>query len=122
MSGIQSRDLSVERIFADVTNPHAGATVIFVGTVRKDRKLKALDYEAYDEMAVRELNQLKRQAAKKFKLTEVAVVHRKGRLAVGDKVIIVACSAPHRQEAFKACEWLVSEIKKIVPIWKKEIR
>jgi len=99
----------------------AGAVVSFIGIVRREHDLKAIDYEAYDEMAGSKLEELRLQAIKRFKLTDAIMVHRKGRLKVGEKVVIVACSAPHRKEAFKACEWLISEVKKIVPIWKREV-
>ncbi len=104
-----------------VADRRAGAVVSFIGTVRGEKRLKAIDYEAYDEMVVRKLEQLRKQAVEKFGLVKAEIVHRKGRLAVGEKVIMVACSAAHRKEAFKGCEWLVTEIKKIVPIWKTEV-
>ena len=95
--------------------------VSFIGIVRRENNLRAIDYEAYDEMADSKMEELRRQAIKKFKLTNAVVVHRKGRFKIGEKVVIVACSAPHRKEAFKACEWLISEVKRVVPIWKKEV-
>jgi molybdopterin synthase catalytic subunit len=118
---IQKRDFSIGRVLEDVMDSKAGAVVSFIGSVRRERGLKAIDYEAYDEMARIKLEELRAQAIKKFKLTDAVVVHRKGRLKVGEKVVIVACSAPHRKEAFKACEWLISEVKKVVPIWKREV-
>ena len=104
-----------------MSDRRVGAVVSFIGTVRGEKRLKAIDYEAYDEMAARKLEQLRKQAIKKFGLIKAEIIHRKGRLAVGEKVIMVACSAPHRKEAFRGCEWLVMEIKKIVPIWKTEV-
>ena len=118
---VRKRSFSIGRILEDMMNPKAGAVVSFIGIVRKERGLRAIDYEAYDEMADSKLDGLREQAIIKFKLTKAVVVHRKGRLKVGEKVVIVACSAPHRKEAFKACEWLISEVKKVVPIWKKEV-
>jgi molybdopterin synthase catalytic subunit len=118
---IQKRNFSIGQILEDVMNSKAGAVVSFIGIVRRERDLRAIDYEAYDEMAGSKLEELRVQAIKKYKLTGAVVVHRKGRLKVGEKVVIVACSAPHRKEAFKACEWLISEVKKVVPIWKKEV-
>ncbi len=121
MRAIRNQDFSVEAVLSEVMDPRAGAIVVFIGTVRKEGKLKALDYDAYDEMVVEKLEKLRKEAKKTFSLTEAAAVHRKGRLAVGERVVIVACSAPHRREAFRACDWLISEIKKVVPIWKREI-
>jgi len=118
---VQRRDFSIGRILGEVADSKAGAIVSFIGTVRKESGLKAIDYEAYDEMADRKLEELRVQAVKRFRLTKAIVIHREGRLKAGEKVVIVACSAPHRKEAFKACEWLISEVKKVVPIWKKEV-
>jgi len=118
---IQKRDFSVERVMAGMIDPKAGAVVSFIGTVRDERGLRAIDYEAYDEMAREKLDELRQRAVKRFKLTRAVVIHREGRLKVGEKVVIVACSAPHRKEAFKACEWLIAEVKKVVPIWKREV-
>jgi molybdopterin synthase catalytic subunit len=104
----------------NIMDSKAGAVVSFIGVVRRERGLRAIDYEAYDEMAGSKLEELRVQAIKKYKLTDAVVVHRKGRVEVGGKVVIVACSAPHRKEAFKACEWLISGVKRVVPIWKRE--
>ncbi len=111
----------MEKALTAVTDPHAGAIVSFVGIVRKEKGVRALVYEVYDEMAERKLEQMRRKAIGRFGLINAVVIHRKGRLKVGERVVIVACSAPHRREAFKACEWLISEVKKIVPIWKREV-
>ena len=121
MHRIQKGDFSVDDILSNVADDRAGAVVLFVGMVRTEKGLKALDYQAYDEMAAEKLEQLRSTALEKFKLKKATILHRKGRLTVGQKVVIVACSAPHRKEAFQACEWLISKIKKVVPIWKKEI-
>ena len=121
MITVQENPFSVDAVLRSVANPEAGAVVVFIGTVRKERGVKALDYEAYDEMAVDWLKTLRDKAVEKFSLTKVSIVHRKGLLKLGERVVIVAVSAPHRQEAFKGCEWLMNEIKKVIPIWKKEV-
>ena len=105
-----------------IQNVRAGAVVLFLGTVRADPGIVALDYEAYEEMAVAKMEALRAAAKAKFGITEMAVVHRTGRLALGETSIAVACSAPHRQDAFRACEWAMDELKQIVPIWKTERR
>ena len=118
---IQRKNFSIERTLSRMRSPRVGAIVAFVGLVRKEDKLRALNYEVYDEMAAKQLERIRLEAQKRFKLVRTAIIHRKGRIPVGEKVIIVACSAPHRKEAFEACQWLLSRIKKIVPIWKEEI-
>jgi molybdopterin synthase catalytic subunit len=103
-----------------VADPRAGAVVLFLGTVRSDPGVKALDYEAYESMAAKQMESVRAAAVERFDLTALAIVHRTGRLRVGEVSVAVACSAPHRQEAFAACEWAMEELKKIVPIWKTE--
>ncbi|HEY0493034.1 MAG TPA: molybdenum cofactor biosynthesis protein MoaE [Candidatus Dormibacteraeota bacterium] len=101
-----------------------GALVVFEGVVREDSRgktVKALVYEAYGAMALRQMEQLAETARGRWPITDVAVVHRLGQLAVGEVSVVIAVSAPHRGEAFEACEWLIDELKKTVPIWKKEI-
>ncbi len=120
MIRIQRQPFSIEQVLKSVRTPRAGAVVSFIGTVRKEGQLRALAYESYDEMAVKKLEELRRKAIKRFGLIEASIVHRKGRLKIGEKVVIVAASAPHRKEAFEGCEWLIAELKKVVPIWKKE--
>lgn len=93
-----------------------------MGVVRREKGVRALEYESYDEMAGEKIEQLRKEAMKRFDLIKVVVIHRKGRLKVGERAVIVACSAPHRREAFRACEWLISAVKRTVPIWKKEVR
>ena len=120
MIKIQKQPFSIESVLKSVRNPRAGAVVSFIGAIRREGRLKALDYESYDEMAIKKLEELRFKAIKKFGLIDVSIVHRKGRLKVGEKVVIVAVSAPHRTEAFEGCEWLIAELKKAIPIWKKE--
>jgi molybdopterin converting factor subunit 1 len=100
-----------------------GAVVVFEGVVRdnsRGRRTLYLDYEAYEEMARKQLEELAAQALEKFKVRDVAVAHRLGRLQIGEtSVAIVVCSA-HRAAAFDACRWMIDTLKKTVPIWKKE--
>lgn len=103
-----------------VRDVRAGAVVTFLGTVRADPGVKALDYEAYEEMALKKMESLRAAAREKFQITEMAVFHRTGRLPLGETSVVIACSAPHRKEAFAACAWAIEELKKIVPIWKAE--
>ncbi len=122
LSRIQKEAVDPNAVAALVEDVRAGAVVLFLGTVRADPGIAALDYEAYEEMAVAKMEALRAAAKAKFGITEMAVVHRTGRLALGETSVAVACSAPHRQDAFRACEWAMDELKQIVPIWKTERR
>ena len=100
-----------------------GAIVVFDGTVRnqsRGRKTLYLDYEAYEEMAARQMNELAREARGRFGVRHVTVVHRLGRLDVGETSVLIVVASEHRAEAFEACRWLIDTLKKTVPIWKKE--
>jgi len=101
-----------------------GATVTLDGYARewtKGRKTEHLVYEAYEPMALTEMQRLGSEAHKRFEIAHVGIVHRTGRLEIGDTSVVIAVSAPHRVAAFEACEWLIKELKRTVPIWKKEV-
>jgi molybdopterin synthase catalytic subunit len=111
------------RLLAAVADPAAGASVLFLGTTRNEnagRRVTRLEYEAFASMAVREMRALARQAKRRWPLRRVAMAHRTGVVPIGDSSVGIAVSAPHRQEAFEACHWLIDRLKEIVPIWKKE--
>jgi molybdopterin converting factor subunit 1 len=100
-----------------------GAVVVFEGIVRdnsRGRRTLYLDYEAYEEMARKQLDELAAQALEKFKVREVAVAHRLGRLQVGETSVAIVVSSAHRAAAFDACRWMIDTLKQTVPIWKKE--
>jgi molybdopterin synthase catalytic subunit len=100
-----------------------GAVCVFDGIVRdntRGRKTLFLDYEAYREMALSQMQSLANEAVAKFGVRDVAVVHRLGRLEVGETSVLVAVASAHRGAAFDACRWLIDTLKKTVPIWKKE--
>ncbi len=101
-----------------------GALITFEGVVReasRGKTVKGLVYEAYGAMAQRQMEQLAEQARGRWPISDLAIVHRLGHLAVGEVSVVIAVAAPHRGEAFDACEWLIDELKRTVPIWKKEI-
>ncbi len=101
-----------------------GALVVFEGIVRehsRGKQVRALVYEAYGSMAQKQIEQLAEEAARRWPISKVAVVHRTGTLQVGEVSVVIAVAAPHRGEGFDACEWLIDELKRTVPIWKKEI-
>ena len=120
MCWIQAEEIDPMAVVDRVRDTRAGAVVLFLGTVRADPGVKALDYEAYDPMAVKQMEALRIAAQSRFGVTEFAMVHRTGRLPVGQTSVAIACSAPHREAAFRACEWAMEELKAIVPIWKAE--
>jgi len=92
-----------------------------LGTVRDDDLLE-MEIEAYKEVACEELKRIRDEALNKFDLLSIDIIHRMGRLSVGDNIVIIVCCAPHRTAAFRGCEYIIEEIKKRAPIWKKEIR
>ncbi|WP_347160053.1 molybdenum cofactor biosynthesis protein MoaE [Pontibacter chitinilyticus] len=103
--------------------PEAGAVNLFVGTVRNHAKGKAvvkLVFEAYEPMALREMQKLAAQALNQWPLERVAMVHAIGEKAIGEPVVVIGVSSAHRDASFEACRFLIDELKKTVPIWKKE--
>jgi molybdopterin synthase catalytic subunit len=106
-----------------VRDPHCGATVLFLGTVRDltgEQVTVCLDYEAYGPMAEKKLAEIEAEVRRRWPVGGVALVHRLGRLAVGEVSVAVAVSCPHRAEAFDACRFAIDALKELVPIWKKE--
>jgi molybdopterin synthase catalytic subunit len=100
-----------------------GAAVVFEGVVRnqtRGRRTLYLDYEAYEEMALRKMEELAEQALQQFQVRDVALVHRLGRLKIGETSVLIVVASAHRAAAFEACRWLIDTLKRTVPIWKKE--
>jgi molybdopterin converting factor subunit 1 len=107
-----------------VVLPECGATVTLDGYARewtKGKRTLYLVYEAYEPMAVTEMQRLGVEAHKQFEIAHIGIVHRTGRVDIGETSVVIAVSAPHRHAAFQACEWAIKELKRTVPIWKKEI-
>ncbi len=112
-----------ENVSAKVESRDAGAVTIFCGTVRewtKGRKTLYLEYQAYESMAVKKLAEIGEQVQEKWPAAKVAITHRVGRLEISDLAVVIAVSSPHRKAAYEANEFVIEQIKKIVPIWKKE--
>jgi molybdopterin synthase catalytic subunit len=106
-----------------VRAPEDGATVTFDGFVRNqshNRPTLYLDYQAYESMAIAKMREIGVQLHEKYSIHRVAMVHRLGRLAIGDTSVFIAVSAPHRAAAFEACRFAIDTLKRTVPIWKKE--
>lgn len=115
--------IDTSALLAQVASPQAGAIVLFLGTTREftaGRRTQRLVYECYPEMAGRELASLEQAARSRWPLTAVAIVHRLGRVDLAEASVAVAVSSPHRAEAFAAGQWLIDELKRVVPIWKQE--
>lgn len=112
---------SVARRFVPVG---CGATVSLDGYVRqftKKRETLYLVYEAYQPMAISEMEKLIAKAHSQFEVENIGIVHRLGKLEIGETSVVISVAAPHRRAAFEACEWLIKELKRTVPIWKKEV-
>lgn len=110
-------------VLARIKRGEDGAAVVFEGIVRnqtRGRRTLYLDYEAYEEMALAEMEKLAQQALKQFAVRDVALVHRLGRLEIGEASVLVVVASAHRAAAFDACRWLIDTLKRTVPIWKKE--
>jgi molybdopterin synthase catalytic subunit len=104
-------------------HPEAGAVVLFLGTTREltdGRQTVALDYEAYREMAERQLAELEAEARRRWTVIECMIVHRLGRVPPAEASVAIAVSTPHRSDAFAAGQWLIDSLKRDVPIWKRE--
>jgi molybdopterin synthase catalytic subunit len=124
MFRVTDKPINIQELVDFVTDPEAGAVATFIGTTRNNnegRKVIALDYEAYPEMAEKELVRLGEEARKKWQICRMAIVHRLGPVQITEPSVIIAVSAAHREAAFAACRFAIEEIKKTVPIWKKEV-
>ena len=120
---VTAEPVSVDEALAFVADPGAGGTCVFVGTVRDSSDagdVTGLRYEAWDELAHSRLEELVGELTEKWPVKKVAILHRTGDLAIGDASVVIACSAPHRADAFDACRHAIERLKQDVPIWKKE--
>jgi molybdopterin synthase catalytic subunit len=126
---LTTESIDITAVSRRVVPPECGATVTLDGYARKFTRHKDgtiretlyLEYEAYEQMAIKEMEKLVEQAKQQFEIANVGIVHRLGRLEIGDTSVVISVAAPHRQAAFAACEWLIRELKRTVPIWKKEV-
>ncbi|HEY4015501.1 MAG TPA: molybdenum cofactor biosynthesis protein MoaE [Polyangiaceae bacterium] len=120
---LREAPLSVDEALASVRHASAGGVCVFLGTVRDHndgRSVARLDYEAYASMALAEMTRIAEEIAAEMPEARLAVLHRTGSLVVGDVAVVCAASAPHRDEAFRACRALIDRIKARAPIWKRE--
>jgi molybdopterin synthase catalytic subunit len=123
MFEIAEQRIELARLISAVGRSDAGAIATFTGTTRDHnagREVIRLEYEAYPEMALREMRRIGEQAINRFAVKAVAIVHRVGLVEIGEASVAIAVSAAHRDEAFAACRFAIDRLKQIVPIWKKE--
>jgi len=121
---LTTEPIDITGVARRVVPPECGATVTLDGYVRrftKGRETLHLVYEAYEAMALKELDKLIMEAKADFEIANVGIVHRLGKLEIGETSVVISVAAPHRKAAFAACEWLIRELKRRVPIWKKEV-
>jgi len=115
--------IDLNEAYAYLNSPDAGAVNLFIGTVRnqtKGKEVLRLDFEAYDAMALKQMEHVANQALQKWPLAKLAVIHAVGVKEPGTPVVVVGVSSAHRDASFEACRFLIDELKKSVPIWKKE--
>lgn len=120
MIRIQTEDVDIGALITAARKPGTGAVVLFDGIVRDD-DITEMELEAYEDVAVSEMEKIAHAATEQFGLLHVDIIHRIGRLAVGENILIIIVSAGHRQEAYAGSRYIIEEIKKSVPIWKKEL-
>jgi len=118
--------LPTAEVVAFVHDRAAGGIDVFLGTTRAEKNergqaLSSLDYEAYPEMAMRQLHELARRARERWPIIKLALLHRTGGVGLGEPSVVIAVSTPHRAQAFEACRFLIDELKRDVAIWKKEV-
>lgn len=122
---VTTEEVSIDEVVARLADPATGAVSTFVGVVRGEtdgRETQCLKYEAYAEMAEKQLRQIGDEIRKRWStIHEVAIVHRIGRLEIGETIVVIAVSSAHRREVFDATHYAIDRLKEIVPIWKKEV-
>jgi molybdopterin synthase catalytic subunit len=121
---LSDEPLSLDRVVDEVRSDEAGAIATFTGTTRvhsRGRTVTHLDYEAYEGMAEKVMEEIADALRARYELTGIAIHHRVGRCAIGETSVVIAVSAPHRQDALAACKDAIDELKERVPLWKKEV-
>ncbi|MBI2865977.1 MAG: molybdenum cofactor biosynthesis protein MoaE [Chloroflexi bacterium] len=124
MVEVSHKPLDPQLLMERTARSRDGAVVTFVGLVRdhsEGRRVRYLEYEAYKEMAEAKLRQIVDEVRERWDLEDVSIVHRLGRLQVGEASLVIVVASPHRRPAFEACAYAVDRIKEVVPIWKKEV-
>ncbi|MDI9860953.1 molybdenum cofactor biosynthesis protein MoaE [Flectobacillus roseus] len=124
MIAIADSPIIIQECIDAAQSEGAGAVDVFIGTVRnhnKDKSVVRLEFETYDSMAVKKMQELADEAQVRWNTEKIVMVHRKGVLSIGDVAVVIAVATPHRAASFEACKWLIDTLKQVVPIWKKEV-
>lgn len=121
MNHLTREPIAVAALLAAVQSAERGGTCVFLGTVRSDDGVTAIDYSAYDEMALAEITTLVGEAQARWPDARVALQHRLGVIPAGEASIAIVAAAPHRDAAFAACRYVIEEVKRRLPVWKKEL-
>lgn len=122
-AAITHETIQTQQVLNEIKRPSDGAIAVFEGIVRdhtRGRRTLYLDYEAYEEMAIKQMEALACHALANFNIRDVRIIHRLGRLEIGEASVLIAVASEHRGAAFDACRWLIDTLKQTVPIWKKE--
>ncbi|MFQ5736212.1 MAG: molybdenum cofactor biosynthesis protein MoaE [Thermodesulfobacteriota bacterium] len=122
---IQREPFSVQEVVASVKRASngIGAVVTFLGIGRdfsKGEEISGLDFEHYPGMAEKKLCEIRARAIENFDIIEMAIAHRTGKIEIGEDIVLIAAASAHRNDAFMACEWAITELKRVTPIWKRE--
>jgi len=115
--------IDIQSVTDKLQKPEDGALVVFEGVVRNnanDKNVRHLEYDAYESMALKKIEEIGAQARDKYDIRDIAIVHRLGHMEIGECSIVIVVASAHRSPAFDACRFAIDTIKKIVPIWKKE--
>ena len=121
MIAVQTDDVDIGKLVKGAKQPGTGAIVVFDGIVRDD-DVTEMELEAYQDVAVKELERIAEEAREKFGLLSVDIIHRIGRLKVGDNILITVVGSGHRREAYEGSRYIIEAVKAGVPVWKKELR
>lgn len=123
MIRLTDSDFNVDEEVSQMKKKSVGGIVTFIGTVRgesEEGQVNLMEIEVYPEMAEKQLHAINEEAIRRFNVDDIRIIHRHGELHVGDNIVLIAVSAGHRDEAFSACRYVIDELKKRVPIWKRE--
>ncbi|SFE39670.1 molybdenum cofactor biosynthesis protein MoaE [Spirosoma endophyticum] len=124
MISITTDPIDVAAALKSIESEQAGAIDLFLGVVRdntQERSVNRLEYEAYDRMAINEMEKIADQAHQRWPILRYTIIHRKGTLQIGEIAVLIGVATAHRADAFEACRYIIDTIKKTVPIWKKEV-
>jgi molybdopterin synthase catalytic subunit len=123
MIKLMREEPSIDEVLNLLKGREVGGITSFIGIVRGEtagKTVEALEIEVYEEMTLKELEKIRAEALNRFGVKEVVIIHRYGRLKVGDVILVILVAAPHRYEAFLACRYVLEELKRRAPIWKRE--